>query len=131
MEAVNKKYNYQILQKLCYLISSTLAKRSFSLTSPEETCKILYRELKLPFNAEKSAKFVANSKVKPSCKKEILQKLAKFHELPKVILEWRKLNASVSKVIGPLSQAAEKHDGLNMCRIYPQSKTFTATGKMF
>jgi len=34
----------------------------------------------------------------PSSSKEILIKLSEFHKLPKVILEWRKLNATITKV---------------------------------
>ena len=48
---------------------------------------------------------------KPSSAKDVLQKLTSLHELPGVILEWRKLNASVTKVVFPMSRAAEKHSG--------------------
>ena len=106
-----------------------LAKRTFSLTSPEETCKVLYRELKLPFNGDVDAK-VTYSKTKASCKKDILQKLTKVHDLPNVLLQWRKLNPSLTKVICPINRAAEHHPGLGMSRIYPECATFTATGRV-
>ena len=103
-----------------------LAKRTFSLTSPDETCKVLYNELRLPLNGETDARR-KNSKIKPSCNKGILQKLVKVHDLPKVILEWRKLNRSVTNVISPMSLAAELHKGLKMSRIYPECFTFTVS----
>ena len=103
-----------------------LAKRTFSLTSPDETCKVLYNELRLPLNGEIDVRR-KNSKIKPSCKKEVLQKLVNLHDLPKVILEWRKLNRSVTNVISPMSLAAELHKGLKMSRIYPECFTFTVS----
>ena len=48
---------------------------------------------------------------KPSTAKDVLQKLTHLHELPQVILEWRKLNASVTKVVYPMSRAAKLHKG--------------------
>ena len=63
------------------------AKRNFSMTSAEDICRLLYRELKLPTNG-----------IKPSSAKEQLQKISHLHPLPGLILEWRKLNASVTKV---------------------------------
>ena len=49
---------------------------------------------------------------KPSTAKDVLQKLTHLHELPQVILEWRKLNASVTKVVYPMSRAAKLHKGI-------------------
>ena len=97
------------------------------MTSPDETCKVLYNELRLPLNGETDNARRKNSKIKPSCKKEILQKLVNVHDLPKVILEWRKLNRSVTNVISPMSLAAELHKGLKMSRIYPECFTFTVS----
>ena len=48
---------------------------------------------------------------KASTAKDVLQKLTHLHELPQVILEWRKLNASVTKVVYPMSRAAKLHKG--------------------
>ena len=79
----------------------TLAGRNFSMTSPDDICQVLYRELRLPQNGSK-----------PSSAKDVLQKLTHLHELPQVILEWRKLNASVTKVVFPMSRAAHEHKGI-------------------
>jgi DNA polymerase theta len=65
-----------------------------------------------------------------SSNKEVLLKLAKFHKLPQVVLEWRKINAAVTKVVFPMTRAAEDHPGLNMSRIYSVCQTFTATGRV-
>ena len=63
---------------------------------------MLYRELKLPLNGDPSRRLPAlssrNPKLKPSTNKEVLIKLKPYHELPGIVLEWRKLNAAVSKV---------------------------------
>ena len=65
-------------------------------------CQVLYRELKLPLNGDPSRRLPAlssrNPKLKPSTNKEVLIKLKPYHELPGIVLEWRKLNAAVSKV---------------------------------
>jgi DNA polymerase I-like protein with 3'-5' exonuclease and polymerase domains len=71
-----------------------LAKRPFSLTSPEDICRVLYKELRLPLNGEKSR----SSKTKPSSAKDILIKLKAHHALPGIILDWRKLNMALTKV---------------------------------
>ncbi len=93
------------------------AKRQFAMTSSDEICQILYKELRLPLNGPK-----------PSSSKEMLQKID--HPLASIILEWRKLNASVTKVVFPMSMAAERHVILQMDRIYPECQTLTATGRV-
>ena len=58
-------------------------------------------------------------------------KLIKLHDLPGVILEWRKLDNSVSKKICPLLNAYEHHPGLSMARIYSVCKTFNVNGRVY
>ena len=62
---------------------------------------------------------------------QILLKLIKLHDLPGVILEWRKLDNSVSKKICPLLNAYEHHPGLSMARIYSVCKTFNVNGRVY
>ena len=66
------------------------------------SCQVLYRELKLPLNGDPNRRLPAlssrNPKLKPSTNKEVLIKLKPYHEVPGIVLEWRKLNAAVSKV---------------------------------
>ena len=87
------------------------AKRNFSMTSSEDICRLLYRELKLPTNG-----------VKPSSAKEQLQKISHLHALPGLILEWRKLNASVTKVFHTKVQFVKK--------IIEKKKTFQFLGRV-
>ena len=65
------------------------------------------------------------------CLAQVLLKLTKLHDLPGVILEWRKLDNSVSKKICPLLNAYEHHPGLSMARIYSVCKTFNVNGRVY
>ena len=65
------------------------------------------------------------------CLAQVLLKLIKLHDLPGVILEWRKLDNSVSKKICPLLNAYEHHPGLSMARIYSVCKTFNVNGRVY
>ncbi|TRY77126.1 hypothetical protein TCAL_15975, partial [Tigriopus californicus] len=71
-----------------------------------------------------------SSKGSPSCNKDILIKLQAYHDLPTLILEWRKLNMTISKVVGPMMRSKSHHSQLKMDRIYPVCQTLTATGRI-
>ncbi len=77
--------------------------------------QVLYRELGLPLNGDPSRRLTAawgnncrarksgsssssSNNSKPSSGKEVLIKLKRHHALPGVILEWRKINMTLSKV---------------------------------
>lgn len=116
-----------------------LANHDFSLTSPEDICQVLYRELKLPLNGDPSLGSYRpgvrnvrnkNSKLNPSSSKDILIKLKAYHELPAIILEWRKLNMTISKVVYPMQRSKSAHPRLAMDRIYTNCVTQTATGRI-
>lgn len=117
-----------------------LAGREFALSSPNEVCKILYQDLKLPLNGDPSlgqmrsirstTNRLRNFKAAPSCGKDILIKLKAYHDLPNVIMEWRKLNMTLTKVVGPLMRSKDHHSVLKMDRIYPVCQTLTATGRI-
>lgn len=114
-----------------------LAGRSFSLTSPDDICQVLYRELRLPLNGDKSnvgkplGKLTFGNKVpNASSNKDVLIKLTHYHKLPHVLLQWRKLNAAITKVVFPLERAMVEHAGLKSKRIYSTCQTFTATGRV-
>ena len=93
------------------------------MTSSDDICKVLYRELRLPQNGSK-----------PSSAKDVLQKLTHLHQLPQIILEWRKLNASVTKVVFPMSRAAQLHKGkkktASMCFVEGVRGNFVLTKKV-
>ena len=71
-----------------------------------------------------------NSKLNPSSSKDILIKLKAFHDLPGVILEWRKLNGTITKVVYPMQRSKSAHPTLGMDRIYTSCQTQTATGRI-
>lgn len=76
----------------------------FSLSSSDDIGKVLFEELKLPVDSDSKQKKklgMCRVKKKWSTKKEKLEKLIKLHPLPAMILEWRKLNLSVTKNISP------------------------------
>lgn len=77
--------------------------------------QILYQDLKLPLNGDPSlgqmrsirstTNRLRNFKAAPSCGKDILIKLKAYHDLPNVIMEWRKLNMTLTKVGKPFSNS--------------------------
>ncbi|XP_063226458.1 DNA polymerase theta-like isoform X2 [Bacillus rossius redtenbacheri] len=95
-----------------------LAGHPFSLSSPADVAKVLYRELRLGGGK------VPGGKQRPSTNKEALMRLKGDHPLPGIILQWRKLSSTVTKMVFPL---------LNTCvgeRMYGCSVTHTATGRI-
>ncbi|XP_064375835.1 DNA polymerase theta isoform X3 [Dromaius novaehollandiae] len=77
-----------------------LAGHSFSLTSPDDIAE------------------------------DILEKLKALHPLPGLILEWRRINNAITKVVFPLQREKRFNSALGMERIYPVSQTHTATGRI-
>ncbi len=49
---------------------------------------------------------------------------------PGLVLEWRRINSSLSKVVFPLQKEKVFHRGLEMDRIYGTCQTHTATGRV-
>lgn len=80
-----------VLEKKAYY----LAGRTFSLTSPADTGRVLYQELRLGQGQSLKGR-------QKNTSKETLSKLRSEHPLPEVILMWRKLNAIHSKTVCPL-----------------------------
>jgi hypothetical protein len=78
---------------LCQLLKFNLAFHLY---------QVLYRELRLPLNGDPSLRLPTfkskNAKLNPSSNKEALIKLKPYHELPAIVIEWRKLNMAISKV---------------------------------
>lgn len=59
---------------------------------------------------------------------DVLEKLKPFHQLPGIILEWRRITNALTKVVFPLQREKKWHQHLKMDRIYPISQSHTATG---
>lgn len=64
-----------------------------------------------------------------SSHKDVLEKLKTLHPLPGLILEWRRINNAITKVVFPLQREKRLNSALGMERIYPISQTHTATGE--
>ncbi|EDO38599.1 predicted protein, partial [Nematostella vectensis] len=77
-----------------------LANHSFSLTSPDDVAR------------------------------EVLERLKSLHPLPRIILEWRRVNCALTKVVFPVQREKLFHKSLHMSRIYPTSQTHTTTGRV-
>ena len=117
------------------------AGRSFVLTSPEDIARILFTELQLPsFQNDKqqsNAKSlgVTNRRGKKriqhlSTSKDILEKIRPLHPLPGIILEWRRVSNTVTKMLYPLFKASVMYTYLDSNRIHPTCQIHTATGRM-
>ncbi|XP_061221386.1 DNA polymerase theta isoform X2 [Neopsephotus bourkii] len=123
-----------------------LAGHSFSLTSPDDIAEVLFLELKLPQNGDvkvqgnkKTLGYTRRTTAKGnrlrlskqfSTTKDVLEKLKKLHPLPGLILEWRRINNAITKVVFPLQREKRLNSALGMERIYPVSQTHTATGRI-
>ncbi|KAM6416701.1 DNA polymerase theta isoform 2-T2 [Pluvialis apricaria] len=123
-----------------------LAGHSFSLTSPDDIAEVLFLELKLPQNGDtkvqgskKTLGYTRRATAKGnrvklskqfSTTKDILEKLKTLHPLPGLILEWRRINNAITKVVFPLQREKRLNSALGMERIYPVSQTHTATGRI-
>ena len=65
-----------------------------------------------------------------STNKEVLERLKPLHPLPGVILEWRRINCALTKVVYPVQREKQLNSRLNMNRIYSTCQTHTATGRV-
>ena len=111
------------------------AGRHFNFTSPQEICKLLFHELRLPVNGDPklTLKMVRPGKqgLKLSAAKEVLERLvARGHSLPGLVLEHRRITAALNTTVTPLLQGAALHPELGGARLYPTAVTHTATGRV-
>ncbi|KAM6290845.1 DNA polymerase theta isoform 1-T2 [Porphyrio hochstetteri] len=123
-----------------------LAGHSFSLTSPDDIAEVLFLELKLPQYGDvkvqgnkKTLGYTRRTTAKGnrvrlskqfSTTKDVLEKLKTLHPLPGLILEWRRINNAITKVVFPLQREKRLNSALGMERIHPVSQTHTATGRV-
>ncbi|KAI8521187.1 hypothetical protein Bbelb_009410 [Branchiostoma belcheri] len=122
-----------------------LAGHTFALTSPDDIAQVLFLELKLPANGDPSStahpqprKTLGTARPargrRPlkhlSTSKDVLEKLRKFHSLPGVILEWRRISNALTKVVFPLQKEKVYNPWLKMDRIYGVCDLHTATGRV-
>ena len=115
----------------------THAGRSFSLTSPEDVSRVLFLELQLPppCDGKQQKTLGLNRRAKRrvqhlSTAKDVLEKLTSVHPLPGLILEWRRVSATVTKTVFPLFKDAVYHPTLDSVRIHSTYHIHTATGRV-
>ena len=65
-----------------------------------------------------------------STNKDVLERLKPLHPLPGLIIEWRRINSALTKVVFPLQKEKCFNPRLNMPRIHSMSQTHTATGRV-
>ncbi|XP_028838783.1 DNA polymerase theta isoform X2 [Denticeps clupeoides] len=121
------------------------AGHTFSLSSPNDVADVLFLGLKLPPNGDltgqKNRKTLGymrrgggNDKGRLSkqfsTSKEVLEKLRPLHTLPGLILDWRRITNTLTKVVFPLQREKCWSTWLGMERIHPVSQTHTATGRV-
>lgn len=109
-----------------------LAEQKFSLSSPGEVARVLFVDLKLPVDDNRSShsKFTMKQLSHISTCKEVLEKLSTLHPLPGVIMEWRTVAMTLGTVINPLEREIACHIDNDCVRIYATCHTHTATGRV-
>lgn len=114
-----------------------LARRSFSLTSPEDVAQVLFIELQLPSGSERKQKTLGPNTRRSkkrlqhlSTAKDVLEKIKSLHPLPGIILEWRRISSTVTKMVFPLFREAVPHECTQSLRIHPTCQIHTATGRV-
>ncbi len=96
-----------------------LAGGPFNINSPQQLAQVLFERLKLPV--------VKKTKTGYSTDMEVLQELAKGHELPAKVLEYRTLSKLKSTYVEALPQMLNADTG----RIHTSfNQTVTATGRL-
>ena len=126
------------LEKQCY----QLAGRTFSLTSPDDVGRVLFLDLALPCDGAGSDNGRATRASRAGCaksktkhfrtSKDVLEKLVKYHRLPKLILQWRKINSTLTKIVYPVQR--KKIEGVvgfsPLHRVYCEAQFHTNTGRV-
>ncbi|XP_076065262.1 DNA polymerase theta [Oratosquilla oratoria] len=110
----------------------------FSLTSLDQISSILYKHLHLPLPPGFSStsrgggrgRGGRGAQMKGPTNKDALERLKNFHPLPSIILEWRRITSSLTKVLFPLQNVRHPNKYLGMDRIHTLTHTFTATGRI-
>lgn len=97
-----KKLSSQIEKSLISLIEKIydLSGTQFNINSPKQLADVLFNKLKLPV--------IKRSKTGPSTNEEVLKALAKLHELPVLLLEYRSLTKLKNTYIDALPQLVDR-----------------------
>jgi DNA polymerase-1 len=96
-----------------------LAGRPFNLDSPRQLAEVLFGDLKLPV--------IKKTKTGPSTDSDVLEELAIGHDLPAMILEYRKLTKLLSTYLIALARCIHPRTG----RVHTSfHQTGTVTGRL-
>ena len=119
-----------------------LAGHTFSLTSSEDIASVLYLELCLPSGSDTSRKLRGQKGTRAvqrkmnsnrakhlSTAKEVLEKIKLVHPLPGLVLEWRRISSTLTKMVFPLLKCA-MCNAMGRSRVYPTVQIHTATGRV-
>jgi DNA polymerase-1 len=97
----------------------SIAGRSFNLASTKQLSQVLFEELQLPVIKKTKTGYSTNS--------EVLERLAKDHEIAVVLLEWRKLSKLITTYTNVLYEAVQERTG----RIHADfQQTASQTGRL-
>lgn len=114
--------SYELKQRIRQLEQEAyeLAGREFNLSSPKQLQNIFYNELKLPI-------FKKTPGGQPSTVENVLQDLALYYPLPKIILEYRKLSKLKLTYTDRLPEQVNSLTG----RVHTSyNQTVTSTGRL-
>ncbi|GAB6025098.1 hypothetical protein CHUAL_010530 [Chamberlinius hualienensis] len=135
------------------ITSQSIVGHELNLASPAEVSKVLYSELRLNFtndddDGELKTMTGRNSLLRGTStslkrqvkrrgqnltmktNKEILKKLTDQHELPSIILTWRKLHSALCKSVIPLLKLMTFIPHSKMYRVMSYCEILTATGRI-
>ncbi len=119
LEDLSKKFEKKLSQIKQEIFSIT--KQEFNINSPKQLEEILFEKLKLPVDKKTKKKTGYSTDI------DVLTKLAKTHELPGKILEFR----SLSKLKSTYSDALQNLNNPETKRIHTSfNQTITATGRL-
>ncbi|CAF0883929.1 unnamed protein product [Brachionus calyciflorus] len=106
-----------------------LTGKMINLNSTDDVSYLLYNVLKL--NPDSNERKNSNSRLKShSTSKNVLKKLTSQHEVPGLVILWRKIQHSLSNSIFPIEKTKEFIQIIEMYRIFPTIDLYTATGRM-
>ncbi|PIR22499.1 MAG: DNA polymerase I [Deltaproteobacteria bacterium CG11_big_fil_rev_8_21_14_0_20_45_16] len=116
-----KALSKELHEKLEHLVTEIYrsAGREFNIASPKQLQEVLFAELKLPTTKK--------TKTGYSTDESVLQELASKHEIPRLILDYRKLAKLTSTYVDVLPDMVSARDG----RLHTHyHQTGTATGRL-
>lgn len=108
---------------------NSLAKREVNLNSSHEVATLLFDTLKLKLPAYVEG-YVSNFRRHHSTSKDVLIQLSTQHELPKLIILWRKISHTISNSIYPIEMTKILESNSGTYRSHSQIDLFTVTGRM-